>query len=118
MSDRNLRRLAGKKNARDLAATIHGLKTAAAGLKDILPETQADLQAVQEAIRGFNSGIEYRLDRLEAVFLRHLNDIDRPVLSQEEFDERLLDRNDRYGAEYDAMRFLTRLAMLGGGEDQ
>jgi hypothetical protein len=116
MSDRNLRRMAGKKNARDLAATIHALKASAAGLKELLPGAQAEMGAAEEAAREFSAGIreiQYRLDRQHAVFLRHLIEHDRPALTQEEFDETTLERDVRFEAEYDAVRFFMWLAMLG-----
>jgi hypothetical protein len=117
MSERNLRRIVGKKNAQDLARTIHVLKESAAGLNAMGRAATSEFSLVEEAIREFTKGIkgfEYRLDRQRAVFLRFVHE--EGVIPYGDSEE-LLEVEARYGAEYDAMRFLAWLAMLGEGEE-
>ncbi len=117
MSNRNLRRLAGKKNGGDLVAVIHGLKAAAGGLQAALPEAKRDLEAAQAIAAEFRGGLDhvlYMLDRQRAVFLRLLHNL---IVLGDGATEELLSLEAEYGAEYDAMRFLMWVAMLGAGED-
>jgi len=115
MSQRNLRRLTGKKNATDLAHAIHGLKELSTGIRAALPETVTELAAAREAVLTYQDGIielQYQLERQRAVFLR--------MLSAQLIDgtmEDLLAIEAEYGAEFDAMRFLCRMATLGSSEE-
>lgn len=117
MSDRNLRRLAGKKNAQDLAKAIHGIKELTTGLRNVVPEAQEELEAARGAIREWRdelASLQYQLDRQRAVFLRMIRDLGIAI---PDHSETILALEATYGAEYDAMRFLCWVAMLGAGED-
>lgn len=113
MSQRNLRRIAGKKNANDLAATLHTLKEMTTGIRDVLPGAHRDLLAAQEAAVGLVGGkaeiaaLQYQLDRQRAVFIRLLNNM---VVGGNIAE--LLALEEEYGAEYDAMRFFAWVATL------
>ncbi len=106
MSNRNLRRIAGKKNAADLAHMIHGLKELSGGLSAAIPEAQRDLAEAQAYLKEHRNTIDdlrYQLERQRAVFLR--------LFSTPGWDD-LLATEAQFGAEYDAMRFLCWVAML------
>jgi soluble cytochrome b562 len=116
MSNRNLRRLAGKKNAGDLARVLHGLKDVAAGLKETVPQAQQELAAAQKAATEFREGFDdilYRIERQRMVFLRLLHDFMNPASDPDD----LFALEASYTAEYDAMQFLVWVAMLGRGEE-
>jgi hypothetical protein len=120
MSDRNLRRLAGKKNASDLVKVIHGLKGVAAGIQTVLPEHEQAMAGVSAAFNEFRSDfaqIVYEMERQRAVFMRMLYDAHDDGYGYKPAIEDLLARASDYSAEYDAMRFFCWLATLGSEEE-
>jgi hypothetical protein len=109
--------MTGKKNARDLAASIHQLKSLTGGLKDALPSATEQLSLAEEVLletqRGF-AQMSYLLARQRAVFLRFVHDLGVVPFGD---TVEILASEAQYAAEYDAMRFLAWLAMLGQEED-
>jgi hypothetical protein len=111
MSNRNLRRLAGKKNAVDLAHMIHGLKEVAGGLKAAVPEATRELGALQEMLNDHRTTVgdlRYQLERQRTVFLRMFFERDRTPTDIQS----ILELESQYGAEYDALQFLCWIATL------
>jgi hypothetical protein len=128
MSDaRKLRRLAAKNGAVDRAAqALSGLRELTGNLKAALPEAERDLALLREyrqealEVKEQLAEVRYHLDRQRAVFLRILGEMTSygPFSSAGPVSlANVLELEIQYAAEYDAMRFLGAVAMLGAEED-
>jgi len=113
MSNRHLRRAAAKQQVGGLAQALRGLQDLTGTLREAIPEAGRDLAVAQGMMREWQKtvgGFNYQLERQRAVFLRMLRDVG----TNPTFDyEGVVELEETYGAEYDAMRFLCWVAMLG-----
>ncbi len=133
LSARKLRRMAAKNGGAPpaaLAQALSGLRELKGNLKAALPEAERDLTEGRAILAMYHQETlelreqlgetRYHLDRQRAVFLRILGE----MTNYSPFDRAapsslaaVLELEAQYGAEYDAMRFLGAVAMLGAEED-